>query len=162
MNFNPETVACGYDNSKTIPKRRFRRRVGVCCPVPGARSRRRSTAQPRLARGVQWTEVDRAHRLCLALYATRLAYTREATYQQTRRWLSAGLFEQMVHDLCAYYCGFLRAERLIRGQPYWTRAPCNPRRRAALGEATTERSERRVGSYTQRWIAWETSCSPCM
>src|SRR3712207_9498047 len=38
-----------------------------------SRSRRRSTAQPRLARGVQWTEVDRAHRLCLALYATRLA-----------------------------------------------------------------------------------------
>src|SRR3712207_2597263 len=38
-----------------------------------SRSRRRSTAHPRLARGVQWTEVDRAHRLCLALYATRLA-----------------------------------------------------------------------------------------
>src|SRR5918999_6503755 len=53
--------------------RRFRRRVGVCCPVAGARSRRRPTAQPRLARGVQWTEVDRAHRLGLALYATRLA-----------------------------------------------------------------------------------------
>jgi SAM-dependent methyltransferase len=48
---------------------------------------------------VQWTEVDRAHRLCLALYATRLAYTREVVYQQTRRWLSAGVFEQMVHDL---------------------------------------------------------------
>src|SRR3712207_1445866 len=38
-----------------------------------SRSRRRSTAQPRLARGVQWTEVDREDRLCLALYATRLA-----------------------------------------------------------------------------------------
>jgi transposase len=73
MHFNPEAVACRHGNSKTIPKRRFRRRVGVCCPVAGARSRRRSTAQPRLARGVQWTEVDRAHRLCLALYATRLA-----------------------------------------------------------------------------------------
>src|SRR5919205_2099117 len=73
MNFNPEAVACGHGNSKTIPKRRFRRRVGLCCLVPGTRSRRRSTAQPRLARGVQWTEVDRAHRLCLALYATRLA-----------------------------------------------------------------------------------------
>ncbi len=99
MNFNPEAVACRHGSSKTIPKRRFRRRVGVCCPVPGARSRRRSTAQPRLARGVQWTEVDRAHRLCLALYATRLAYTWEAVYQQTRRWLEAGVFEEMVHDL---------------------------------------------------------------
>src|SRR5215210_614881 len=47
--------------------------MGVRCPVPGARTRRRSTAHPRASRGVQWTEVDRAHRLRLALYATRLA-----------------------------------------------------------------------------------------
>src|SRR5215217_2740692 len=73
MNLDPESVACGHGNSKTIPKRRFRRTVGLCCPVPGARARGRSTAQPRFARGVQWTEVDRAHRLRLALYATRLA-----------------------------------------------------------------------------------------
>jgi hypothetical protein len=45
--------------------------------------------------------VDRAHRLRLALYATRFAYTREAVYQQTRRWLCAGVFEEMVHDLRA-------------------------------------------------------------
>src|ERR687889_2547280 len=73
MNFDPEAVASWHGYSKTIPKRRFRRRVGLCRPLLGARSRRRSTAQPRFARGVQWTEVDRAHRLCLALYATRLA-----------------------------------------------------------------------------------------
>src|SRR5215213_10452199 len=36
MNLDPEAVACGHGNSKTIPKRRFRRRVGVCCPVPCA------------------------------------------------------------------------------------------------------------------------------
>src|SRR5215217_7836756 len=72
MNFSPEAVACGYGYSKTIPERRFRRGVGVRCSVPGARSRRRSTVQPRLARSVQWTKVDRAHWLCLALYATRL------------------------------------------------------------------------------------------
>src|SRR5215203_4670116 len=35
----------------------------------------------------------------MALYATRLAYTREAVYQQRRRWLSAGVFEEMVHYL---------------------------------------------------------------
>src|SRR5215212_4058071 len=73
MHFDPEAIACGHGNSKTIPKRRFRPRVGVCCPVPGARARGRSTAQPRFARGVQWTEVDRAHRLRLALHATRPA-----------------------------------------------------------------------------------------
>jgi hypothetical protein len=73
MHFDPEAIACGHGNSKTIPKRRSRRRMGVCCPILGARARGRSTAQPRFARGVQWTEVDRAHRLRLALYATRLA-----------------------------------------------------------------------------------------
>ena len=99
MNFNPEAVASWHGNSKTIPKRRFRGRVGLCRTLPGARSRRRPTAQPRLARGVRWTEVDRAHRLCLALYATRAAYTREAVSQQTQRWLHAGVFEEMVHDL---------------------------------------------------------------
>ena len=45
--------------------------------------------------------MDRAHRLPLALYAKRLAYTREAVYQQTQRWLKAGVFEVMVHDLRA-------------------------------------------------------------
>jgi transposase len=43
--------------------------------------------------------VGRENRLCVALHATRPAYTREAVYQQTRRWLSAGVFEAMVHDL---------------------------------------------------------------
>ena len=73
MNFSWETIAWGHAEQKTIPKRRFRRRVGLCRPLLGARSRRRPTAQPRLARGAQWTKVDRAHRLCLALYATRSA-----------------------------------------------------------------------------------------
>src|SRR5215211_2670043 len=71
MNFSSETVAFWYGDSKTIPKRRFRRRVGLCRPLSGARSRRRASAQPRAARGLQRAEVDRAHRLCLALYAPR-------------------------------------------------------------------------------------------
>src|SRR5918994_757051 len=45
---------------------------------------------------------------------------------------------------------FTRAKHPIRGQPYWIRAPCNPRRRAALGAATTGRSARRVRRYTRR------------
>src|SRR5215218_8326272 len=84
----------------------------------------------------------------------------EAVYQQTRRWLEAGVFEEMVHD-CVYSCGFRRAKHPIRGRPYWTPAPCNPRRRAALGAVTTGRSARRVRRYTRRWIPWDT-CSPCM
>src|SRR5215207_6546721 len=63
--------------------------------------------------------------------------------------------------ICVYCCGFRRAERPIRRQPYWTRAPCNPRRRAALGVATTGRSARKERRYTQRWIPWDI-CSPCM
>src|SRR5918999_6405819 len=31
----------------------------------------------------------------------------EAVYQQTQRWLKAGVFEQMIHDY-AYSCGFRR------------------------------------------------------
>jgi hypothetical protein len=35
----------------------------------------------------------------MAIHAPRPAYTREAIYQQTQRWLKAGVFEQMIHDL---------------------------------------------------------------
>jgi hypothetical protein len=37
MNSDPEAVASWHGYSKTIPKRRFRRRVGLCCPLLGAR-----------------------------------------------------------------------------------------------------------------------------
>ena len=71
MNFSWETVASWHGHSKTIPKRRFRRRVGLRSPLPGARSRGRSSAQPRAARGLQRSEVDCENRLCLTLHATR-------------------------------------------------------------------------------------------
>src|SRR5215218_2443355 len=99
MNFSSETVAFWHGDSKTIPKRRFRRRVGLCRSVSGTRSRRRPSAQPRVARGFQRAEMGCENRLSLALHATRPAYTREAVYQQTRRWLSASVVEAMVHDL---------------------------------------------------------------
>ena len=38
----------------------------------------------------------------------------EAVYQQTQRWLKAGVFEEMIHDLCAYFCAFRR--RGLRSQ----------------------------------------------
>src|SRR5215217_1768704 len=55
----------------------------------------------------------------------------EAVYQQTRRWLSAGVLEEMVHDLRVLVLRLRRAERPILWQPYWTFAPCNARLRAA-------------------------------
>src|SRR5215210_5023789 len=35
----------------------------------------------------------------------------EAVYQQTQRWVRAGVFEEMVHNLCACSCGFRRKGR---------------------------------------------------
>jgi hypothetical protein len=154
MNFNPEAVASWQGNSKTMPKRRFRRRVSLCRTLPGARSRRRPTAQPRLARGVRWTEVDRAHRLLEWRYMPHDlptqgrpsinkrsdGYTRECS----RRWST----------ICAYCCAFRRAERPIRRQPYWTPAPCNPPRTERLsgrlrrGEAQEGYEGTRGGGHT--------------
>src|SRR5215216_7271303 len=71
MNFDSETIAFWHGDSKTIPKRRFRRRVGLCRSLSGPRSRRRASAQPRVARGLQWAQMDSQNRLCVALYATR-------------------------------------------------------------------------------------------
>src|SRR3712207_692171 len=71
MNFSLGTVASWYGYSKTIPERRFRRRVGVCCPIPRAHQGRRPPTRPRSARGVQRTEVGSSHRLPVALHAPR-------------------------------------------------------------------------------------------
>src|SRR5215207_3432498 len=37
--------------------------------------------------------------LSMAIHPPRPAYTREAIYQQTQRWLKAGVFEEMIPDL---------------------------------------------------------------
>lgn len=75
----------------------------------------------------------------------------EAVYQQTQRWLKAGVFEEMVHDLRVLL-------RLSEGrasesrQPrYSTLAPCALLRRAALGADTMEPSARRARKYMRRW-----------
>jgi transposase len=99
MNFSSETVAFWYGDSKTIPKRRFRRRVGLCRSISGTRSRRRPSAQPRPARGLQWTEVGCVRTGSPWRYMPHDLPPWEAVYQQTRRWLQAGVFEEMVHDL---------------------------------------------------------------
>src|SRR5215212_5152231 len=71
MNSGSYAVASSHGESKTVPKRRFRRRMGLRSPLSSAGPRRRSAAQPRASRGLQRAAVDGAHRLCLALYATR-------------------------------------------------------------------------------------------
>jgi transposase len=99
MNSSSCAVAFGHTEQKALPERRFRRRVDVCRPVAGAPQGRRPSAQPRSARGLQRTQVGRTHRISLALHATRDLPPWEAVYQQTQRWLSAGVFEEMVLDL---------------------------------------------------------------
>src|SRR5829696_3839900 len=49
MNFDSGTVASRYGYKKTIPQRRFRRRVGVRRPVSGARPGGRTPARARPA-----------------------------------------------------------------------------------------------------------------
>lgn len=73
MNSSSCAVAFGHAEQKALPKRRFRRRVDICRPVPGARARRRPSAHPRSARGLQRAQVGCAHWISLALHATRLA-----------------------------------------------------------------------------------------
>src|SRR5215210_3607729 len=160
MNSSSDAVASTrHGESKTIPKRRLRRRVGLCRPLSGARSRRRSTAQPRAARGLQ-----RALRWIVRTgsawrYMPHDLPPWEATYQQRRRWLfSAGVFEEIVHDLRVHSWGFRRAGRPIRRPRYSTLALYAPPLRAALGAAMMDTSTRRAPRYTQRWILWGT-CS---
>jgi hypothetical protein len=103
------------------------------------------------ARGLQRVEVDCAHWLCLALYAPRPSCTREATYQQTRRWLEAGVFEEMVHDLRL----LLRLSEGRVSDP--TATILDSRTLLATPESGSRggydgAKERRVGRYTRRWI----------
>jgi hypothetical protein len=74
MNFSSGTIASGHGYSKSIPKRCFRRGVGV----PGS-----------VLALVREDAPQREHDLP----------PWEALYQQTQRWIKAGVFEEMVHDL---------------------------------------------------------------
>ena len=98
MNFSSGTIASGHGYSKTIPKRRFRRGVGVPGSVPRARSGRRTPTQHDLREvfnGLRWiVRTGSAWR-----YMPHDLPPWEAVYQQTQRWLKAGVFEEMVHDL---------------------------------------------------------------
>src|SRR5215207_3017800 len=84
----------------------------------------------------------------------------EAVYQQTRRWLSAGVSEAMVHDLRILL-------RLSEGRASEPKAAILDSRTlrstpesGSLGAAMTDTSTRRARRYTRRWTLWDT-CSPC-
>jgi transposase len=99
MNSSLYAIASRHGFKKTISQRRFRRRVGICCPLPGTPPRGRPSARARPARGPQRAEVDREDRVCLALHAPRPASVGDALPAERQRWLKAGVFEEMVHDL---------------------------------------------------------------
>src|SRR5919107_5129942 len=73
MNFSPYAIASWHGYKKTIPQRRFGRRVGVRRPLPRARPRGRPPTRARSARGLKRPEVGRAHRLPVAIHAPRPA-----------------------------------------------------------------------------------------
>ncbi len=80
----------------------------------------------------------------------------EAVYQQTRRWLKAGVFEKMVHDLRVLL-------RLSKGRaPEPTAAVLDSRTLRSTPESgprggyDTGTSARRAPRCTQRWTPWGT------
>src|SRR3712207_4277035 len=92
-------VACVHAEPKTVPDRRFRRGVSLRRPLPRPGSPRRAPAHPRPARGLRCLAVDREGR-CLEWWMLPHDFPPwEAVYQQTQRWLVAGVFEAMAHDL---------------------------------------------------------------
>ena len=100
------------------------------------------------ARGLRCFEVDRARGRFLPHAATRLSPW-EAVYQQTCRWLRAGIFE-MVHDLRVIL-------RLVSERAHDPTAAILDGRtmvlppRAGTGPATTEPNARRARRCTRPW-----------
>src|SRR5215217_2826216 len=84
----------------------------------------------------------------------------EAVYQQTRRWLSAGLFEEMVHDLHLLFCDFQRAGRQSRRRRYSTLALRSTPESGSRGGYDGAKRKKGARRCTRRWRPWGT-CSPC-
>jgi transposase len=76
-----------------------------------------------------------------------------AVYQQTQRWIAAGSFEAIVHDLgrcCASRKGARNSPRPRSSMG----GRCNRRPRAGRGPATTATSARKDRRFTRRWTRW--------
>src|SRR3712207_6608668 len=83
----------------------------------------------------------------------------EAVYQQTQRWLKAGVFLEMVHDLRV----LLRVSEDRASSP--TAAIFDSRTLRSTPESRSRggydgASARRARRSTRRWTLWDT-CSPC-
>src|SRR5215204_5890090 len=76
----------------------------------------------------------------------------EAIYQQTQRWIKAGVFEDMVMTICARSCGFRRAGPPTRARPSSMLARFARPPSAAIARATTHTRSRRAQKCTPRWI----------
>jgi hypothetical protein len=100
-NLGSRTVAFGYGCSKSVPKRCLRRRVGVLGAPYLALLREEAPQRERTicARSSTGSEVDREHRDSPWRYMPHDLPRWEALYKQRWRWIRAGLFEEMVHDL---------------------------------------------------------------
>jgi transposase len=76
-------------------------------------------------------------------------------YQQTRRWIKAGCFEAMAHDLRA----ILRLALERKADPsavIWTAASCSRRRRAKRGRALTDIRNAKAPKCMRPWTRWVT------
>src|SRR2546426_10808642 len=72
--------------------------MGLCRPLCDAHDRHGAPAVSSAARSLQWPALDGTLRGAVADDAERPA-TGEAVHQQTQRWLRAGVFEAIVHDV---------------------------------------------------------------
>ena len=122
MNFSPYAIASSHGGyEKTIPKRRFRRRVGVCRPylaLVREDAPQREHDLREVLNGLRWVvRTGSPWR-----YMPHDLPPWEAVYQQTQRWLEAGVFEEMIHDLRV----LLRLSEQRASEPtaaMWTLAP---------------------------------------
>ncbi len=77
--------------------------MGVCSALSNADERRCTPAPARSTASVQRLALDGAERFKLALLASAQRAPDlprwDVVYQQTQRWIKAGCFEAMVHDL---------------------------------------------------------------
>src|SRR5215203_3397678 len=158
MNSSSGAVACWYGEQKTIPKRRFRRRVVLRRPLLGAHPRGCPSTRPRPARGFQRAEVDRENRLPVALHAPRpaaLGGRLSADAAVARRRGLRGDGPRFARDFAAFARQSLGA---FGGHTRLSHARLDPR--AAIGAATPGTSARRARRCTPPWTPWGT-CSPC-
>src|ERR687897_1164356 len=156
MNSGPYAIASGHGFKKTIPQRRFRRRVGIRCPLPGTPPRGRPSAHSRPARdpqnGLRWVvRTGSAWR-----YMPHDLPPWEAVYQQTQRWLKAGVFEDMIHDLRV----LLRLSKGRASEPSAaildSRTLRSTPESGSRGGYPTGTKARRAQKCMPRWTLWDT------